>query len=156
MVIDDDDGVRKVMRENLEKEGYLVETADSGMEALRKFSLNYYNLALIDIRLEDIGGISLLEMINKRFPDMIKIMVTGFPTMENAIEAVNMGADGYILKPVKIDKLLAIIRKSLKKQDKEKNYDLEKVAQFIEKRIRELKSKREHEQEIIDKYYKPI
>jgi len=156
LVVDDDDGVRKVLRANLEKEGYFVETAETGMEALRKLLSSFYNLALIDIKLGDIEGIDLLEMINKRYPKMIKIMVTGFPTLENAIEAVNKGADGYILKPVKTDELLAKIIESLRKQKKEKNYDEEKVTQFIEKRVRELKTKSEREIDTMKKYYKPI
>ena len=155
IVIDDDDGVRKTLKMNLEDE-YFVETAETGVDALKKIGSNFFNLALIDIRLGDIDGIDLLEIINKKYPWMIKIMVTGFPTLDNAIEAVNKGADGYILKPINFDELFEKIKEFLKKQEQNKKYDEEKVAMFVEKRVRELRSEQDQELEALKEYYKPI
>jgi DNA-binding NtrC family response regulator len=156
LVVDDDDGIRKAMEINLEEEGYVVETAETGMAALKKVSSAFYNLALIDIRLGDMDGIDLLELINERCPEMVKIMITGYPTLKNAIEAVNKGADGYILKPVKFDELLAKIKDFLRRQQEDKKYSEEKVASFIENRVREIRSVRDQELEAMEKYYKPI
>jgi DNA-binding NtrC family response regulator len=156
LVVDDDDGIRKAMEINLEEEGYVVETAETGVAALKKISSTFYNLALIDIRLGDMDGIDLLELINERCPEMVKIMITGYPTLNNAIEAVNKGADGYILKPVKFDELLVKIKNFLRKQQEDKNYDEDKVASFIENRVREIKSVRDQELDAMEKYYKPI
>jgi DNA-binding NtrC family response regulator len=156
LVVDDDDGIRKTMEINLEEEGYVVETAETGMTALKKVSSAFYNLALIDIRLGDMDGIDLLELINERCPEMVKIMITGYPTLKNAIEAVNKGADGYILKPVKFDELLAKIKDFLRRQQEDKKYSEEKVASFIENRVREIRSVRDQELEAMEKYYKPI
>jgi len=156
LVVDDDDGIRKAMQINLEEEGYVVETAETGMVALKKVSSAFYNLALIDIRLGDMDGIDLLELINERCPEMVKIMITGYPTLKNAIEAVNKGADGYILKPVKFDELLAKIKDFLRRQQEDKKYSEEKVAFFIENRVREIRSVRDQELEAMEKYYKPI
>lgn len=70
---------------------------------------------------------------------MVKIIVTGFPTMQNAIEAVNKGADGFVTKPIEdIDDLLRKIRELLKKQEEKKKFSEEKVAEFVESRAKEL------------------
>jgi DNA-binding NtrC family response regulator len=113
LVVDDDASLRKVLTTILEEEGYVVDTAENGKEAIEKTKTNSYNLALIDVRLPDIEGTKLLAAINETSPKMVKIMVTGYPSMRSAIEAVNKGADGYILKPIKIENLLNIIKEHL-------------------------------------------
>lgn len=148
LVIDDDKSIRKIFKINLEEEGYIIDLAGSGEEALRKVENQRYNLALIDIKLGDMDGTDLLKRIQEKSPWMKKIIVTGFPSMQNAIKAVNEGADGYILKPVKIDRLLKIIEEQLRKQREEDEFNEEKMARFIENRVREM--------ETIEKYYHPI
>jgi len=71
---------------------------------------------------------------------MRKIIVTGYPTLQNAIAAVNKGADAYIVKPFEVDKILEIIREQLKKQKEESHYSEEKVVEFIETRIKALEA----------------
>ncbi|MGB9854880.1 MAG: hypothetical protein ACPLRY_08795, partial [Candidatus Bathyarchaeales archaeon] len=73
-------------------------------------------------------------------PKMRKIIVTGYPTLHNAIEAVNRGADAYILKPFDVEKVLATIKEQLKRQEEEKRFSQEKVAEFIEARVKELET----------------
>ncbi|WXG42092.1 MAG: response regulator [Candidatus Freyarchaeum deiterrae] len=139
LVIDDDESIRMVLKTILEDEGYIVETAEDGNEAIRKTKANFYNLALIDIRLPDMEGTKLLTAMKETFPPMVKIIVTGFPTMQNAIEAVNKGADGFVTKPIEdIDDLLRKIRELLKKQEEKKKFSEEKVAEFVESRAKEL------------------
>ncbi len=141
LVVDDDESIRKVLTTILEEEGYTVETAQSGREGIRKSNEKFYNLALIDIRLPDMLGTQLLASIRDTIPRMVKIIVTGYPSLQNAIEAVNSGADAYILKPFNVDKTLSIIREHLKKQQTDKKYSQEKVAEFIETRAREIEAK---------------
>ena len=148
LVIDDDKSIRKIFRINLEEEGYIIDLAESGEEALRKVANQRYNLALIDIKLGDMEGTDLLESFQEKAPQMKKIIVTGFPSLQNAIQALNRGADAYILKPVKIDQLLKIIEEQLRKQQEEKEFSEEKMSRFIEDRVNEL--------ETIKEYYKPI
>jgi len=100
LVIDDDEVVRKNFKATLELEGYNVDTAVTGKEALEKSNANFYNLTLIDIRLPDMEGTQLLFAMHDTVPKMVKIIVTGYPSLENAKDAVNMGADGYIVKPI--------------------------------------------------------
>jgi DNA-binding NtrC family response regulator len=83
-------------------------------------------------------GIELLTRMKNTTPKIRKIIITGYPTLQNAVEAVNRGADAYILKPFDMERVLAEIKEQLKKQEEEKRYSQEKVAEFIETRVREL------------------
>jgi DNA-binding NtrC family response regulator len=125
----------------LQEEAYSVDTAENGKEAIAKSNLKPYNVALIDIRLPDIEGTELLTKIKDTTPRMRKILVTGYPTLSNAIEAVNKRADAYLLKPFEIAKVIETVKDQLKKQAEEMKYSEEKVAGFIETRIRELEVK---------------
>lgn len=138
LVVDDDEGIRKVLKTILEEEGYDVDTAKNGKEAIRKTKREFYNLALIDIRLPDMEGTKLLKRIKDTVPKMRKIIITGYPSIQSAIEAVNKGADGYIVKPFDMDKVLATIKEQLKEQEEERRYSQERVTEFIETRVKEL------------------
>ncbi|MGD0979324.1 MAG: response regulator [Candidatus Bathyarchaeia archaeon] len=138
LVVDDDESIRKILSTILEDEGYVVETAENGREAIDKSNTKVYNLALIDVRLPDIEGVTLLAKFKETVPRMRKIIITGFPSIQNAIEAVNNKADGYMLKPFEIEKILETIKNQLEKQREEKEYTQNRVTQFIETRVREL------------------
>jgi ActR/RegA family two-component response regulator len=69
---------------------------------------------------------------------MVKIILTGYPALQNAIEAVNKGADAYITKPVNMDQLLEKIKDHLAKQQEMKQYGQDKLAEFVETRFREI------------------
>ncbi|MEM3597146.1 MAG: response regulator [Candidatus Bathyarchaeia archaeon] len=143
LIVDDDENIRKVLQTILEEEGYSVDTAETAKEAIEKTKKAFYNLALIDIRLPDMEGIELLTKMRDTVPKMRKIIITGYPTLQNAIAAVNRGANAYILKPFDMDKVLATIRDELNKQEEERRYSQEKVAEFIETRVRELEMEKE-------------
>jgi len=138
LIVDDDESIRKVLKAILEEKGYRVDTADSGKKAIEKTEKAFYNLALIDIRLPDIEGVKLLSKIKETTPKMRKVIITGYPSLQNAVEAVNKGADAYIIKPLNIDEVLALIEEQLKKQREEEKFSEEKVAEFIETRIKQL------------------
>jgi DNA-binding NtrC family response regulator len=138
IVIDDDESIRKTLTMILGEEGYVVDTASTGKEGIEKTSEKVYNLALIDMRLPDIEGIALLLKTKDTTPRMRKIIITGYPTIQNAMAAVNREADAFILKPFDMESVLQTIREQLKKQDEEKQFSQEKVAAFIETRAKEL------------------
>jgi DNA-binding NtrC family response regulator len=138
LIVDDDQSVRKVLTTILEDEGYTVESVGTAKKAIERARRKCYNLALIDIRLPDIEGIELLTKMRGTTPKMRKVIITGYPTLQNAVEAVNRGADAYILKPFDMRNVLRTIEEELKKQQEEKRYSQEKVAEFIETRVREL------------------
>ncbi len=147
LIVDDDENIRKVLTTILEDEGYIVESVDTAKKAIKRTKRKSYNLALIDIRLPDMEGIELLTRTRDTTPKMRKLIITGYPTLQNAVEAVNRGADAYIMKPFDMEKVLATIKDELKKQREEKKYSQEKVAEFIEARVRELEKSKEIAQE---------
>lgn len=138
LVIDDDEDVRKVIAIALSDAGYVAHVASTGQEAIARSQETFYNLALVDIRLPDMEGIELLTAMRQTTPKMIRIILTGYPALENTIEAVNRGADGYMTKPVNIGNLLHMIEKRLESQREQKEYGQKKLAEFVETRFREL------------------
>jgi DNA-binding NtrC family response regulator len=138
LVIDDDQSIRETFAAILKDKGYSVDLAKNGYEAIQKSEQTTYNVALIDVRLPDMEGTVLLPKLKERMPKTRKIMVTGFPSLNNAITSLNQKADAYIVKPVDIDQLLATIKEQLKLQSEEKIFDEQKVAAYIETRIKEL------------------
>ena len=143
LIVDDDESIGKVLATILEDEGYTVDIAENGKKAIKKSKEEFYNLALIDIRLPDMEGIELLTRMKDTTPKMRKIIITGYPSIQNAIEAVNRGADAYLVKPFDMDKVLATIKEQLKLQEEEKRYSQEKVTEYIQTRIRELEEEKE-------------
>jgi len=138
LVVDDDQTIVETLVAVLEDEGYFVDAAKDGREAIAKSYSHFYNVAIIDWRLPDIEGTKLLSELKETTPKTAKIMLTGFPSIENTTEAVNKHADAFFVKPVKISALLAKIRELLTLQEEEVHYSQEKVAEFIETRTRDL------------------
>jgi DNA-binding NtrC family response regulator len=138
LVVDDDENIRITIKAILENEGYTVDVAEDGREATEKAQRTAYNVALIDIRLPDMDGTELLTSMKDTVPKIRKIILTGYPSMQNAVEAVNRGADAYLVKPVDVATLLELVREQLKLQEAEKRYSEQKVADFIESRAKEI------------------
>ena len=139
LVVDDDESIRKVLTTVLEERGYIVDVAENGKEAIKKSFLNFYNLALIDIKLPDKEGVELLTGLKETTPRMIKVIITGYPSLQNTVDAVNKGADGYLIKPFDMKTVLNTTKELLEKQQKERRYSEQRVAEFIETRVKELK-----------------
>jgi len=137
LIVDDEEGIRKSLQAVLEDKGCLVDTAENGQEAITKSNTKFYNLALVDIRLPDMDGVALLTEMRETTPKMAKIILTGYPSLDNAIAAVNKGADGYIVKPFTMENLLSTIMEHLQRQREAKRYSEEKVKEYIESRVKE-------------------
>jgi PAS domain S-box-containing protein len=116
LIIDDDEGTRKTLTLILKKKGFDVITAGTGEEGLKQAHGRKIAVALLDINLPDIEGIRLIAPLKEINPDLAVIMITGFASMENAMRALNEGATGYVLKPVKIDEILSKIHDALERQ----------------------------------------
>lgn len=140
LVVDDDVNIRKSLETVLSSEGYDVDLAADGKEAIRKTESATYNVALIDIRLPDMDGVELLTRMKDTVPRTRKIIITGYPSVQNAIEAVNRKADAYLVKPVDVEKLLVTIETHLELQKMEKTYSEERVVEFIASRVKEITS----------------
>lgn len=134
LIIDDEKDILNVLTMLLSGKGYVTETAMTGAEAIEKSKAKSYNIALIDIVLPDMQGTQLLVKLKDTVPKMRKIIITGHASLDNAIEALNLGADAYIMKPVKSQELLKVIGEQLKKQQEEMTMTSKKIAEFIEAR----------------------
>jgi len=141
LIVEDDKAIIKSLKKVLQLEGYSVDTAETGRQAIEKSEAQFYNLVLLDIKLPDMEGTKLLTTMHETSPKMVKIMITGYPSLENAVEALNHGADAYVVKPVKPEKLLALIEEKLEKQGQAEKMTEEKVVDWIKTRA----SKIEHE-----------
>ena len=113
LVVDDDRSILRTFTRILQKNGYKIDTAETGKEAIEKADKNHYDLALVDIRLPDMDGTDLLAKIKKQLKNTIKIMITGFPSLESGVKALDEGADAYLVKPVKPEELLMLIKEKL-------------------------------------------
>jgi DNA-binding NtrC family response regulator len=119
LVVDDDNGVRDMLSSVLNDEGYVVEAVENGKEAVKACEKSVFEVALIDIELPDMKGTELLSKLKKMQPKMVKIIITGHPSLESAMKAVNERADGYLLKPFEVTELLEKIKKLLSEKTEE-------------------------------------
>ena len=138
LLVEDDANIRETLSTILQQKGYNTDTAKNGHEAIQKSKAKFFNLALLDIKLPDIEGTRLVTMMHENLPKMVKIMITGYPSLENAVEALNLGADAYIIKPFEPTKLLALIEEKLGKQREAEKMTEEKVTEWIKTRALQL------------------
>jgi DNA-binding NtrC family response regulator len=140
LIVEDDANIRETLSIILQQEGYKTDTAKNGQEAIQKSKAKFFNMVLLDIKLPDMEGTKLLTTMHKDLPKMMKIMITGYPSIENAVEALNLGADAYIIKPVKPEKLLALIKEKLDEQSQAEKMTEEKVTEWVKNRVRKLEA----------------
>ena len=140
LVVEDDENIRETVKSILEQKGYEADAVETGAEAEQMTKNGFYNLALLDIKLPDIDGTQLLAKLNETAPKTVKIMVTGYPSLENSMEALNQGAAAYVIKPVKPVKLLALVEEKLEKQRQEETMTENKVTDWIKIRAQKIQS----------------
>lgn len=116
LVVDDEQVIREILADFLSMEGFWVRTAEDGSAALVELSRNQYDLVLSDLKMPVMGGLELLKAIAEHTPNVVTIIMTGFGTVETAIDAMKKGAYDYILKPFKVEEVVHTIRRGLEKQ----------------------------------------
>ena len=142
LIVEDDTNIRLPLSTILQQKGYKIDTAKTGQEAIQQSKAKFYNLALIDIKLPDMEGTRLLTTMQETLPKMVKIIITGYPCLENAVEALNNRADAYIIKPFKPEKLLALIEEKLEEQSQAETMTEENVTEWIKTRVRKIECAR--------------
>jgi len=115
LIVDDEKAIRKTLGEILSYEGYKMDEAGDGEEALKKFREKTYDVVLCDIKMPKMDGIEFLERAREANPDVPIIMISGHGTIETAVEAVKKGAYDYISKPPDLNRLLITIRNAMDK-----------------------------------------
>ncbi len=138
LIVEDDKNIRETMKNILQQSGYETDAAETGAEAEQKAKNKFFNLVLLDIKLPDMEGTQLLAKLHETTPKMVKIMVTGYPSIENTMEALNQGANAYVTKPVKPAKLLALIKEKLEEQQQAEKMTENKVTDWIKIRAQQL------------------
>ncbi len=113
LVVDDEERIRSYCREILELQGYTVEEAGNGMEALKKMAETPFALVLSDIMMPDLGGLELATRIRKSYPDTFVILITGHATIDTAKKAIQEGAFDFITKPFKMTELNQSVERAL-------------------------------------------
>src|SRR5215471_20437221 len=116
LVVDDEKFIREILAEFLGMEGYVVRTAEDGSSALTELSRSHYDLVISDLKMPKMGGMELLEAMNKVAPNALTVIMTGFGTVETAIDAMKRGAYDYVLKPFKVEEVTMIVQRGLEKQ----------------------------------------
>ena len=113
LIVEDEKLIRMTLREQLVREGYAVTEADCGLSALEKLDGDETDLMLLDYRLPDINGIDVLRRVRVSHPQTNVILMTAYSSIDNAVQAIKLGAYDYLRKPVNRDDLLATISKAL-------------------------------------------
>jgi len=114
LVVDDDKSILRTFTRILQKNSYEIDVAETGKEAIEKADTRHYDLALVDMRLPDMDGTEVLAKMKKQLQSTVKIMITGFPSLESGVKALDEGADAYLVKPVKPEELLLLIEEKLR------------------------------------------
>ncbi|MBI9065809.1 MAG: sigma-54-dependent Fis family transcriptional regulator [Salinivirgaceae bacterium] len=117
LVIDDERSIRNTLKEILEYEKHEVEIASDGMEGLELLKKNTYDVALLDIKMPEMDGMEVLEIVTKDYPDLQVIMISGHGNVDTAVKAVKMGAYDFIEKPLDLNRLLVTIRNAMDRSE---------------------------------------
>ncbi len=113
ILVDDEPSILSVLSVLLKAEGHVVTPVDNGEKAMELFKSNQYDLMISDIRMKPIDGITLLHAAREAQPTMAVLMVTGYGSVETAVEAMKLGAFDYITKPFKVDEMLITVQRAL-------------------------------------------
>ncbi len=110
LVVDDEKGIREGCRRILMSEGYTVDLAENGKEGLKVIKTKPFDLILVDLMMPVMGGLDMMEEARQYDPELIMIVITGFATIETAVEAMKHGAYDYMPKPFSPDQLMAVVK----------------------------------------------
>ena len=113
LVVDDEASIRDLLAKTLALAEYEVELAPNGQVALERMRLNRYDLLITDLQMPGMDGLTVIEEARRLNADLSVIIITGFSTEASAIEAANLGVSGYLTKPFKVPKVLAVAARAL-------------------------------------------
>jgi DNA-binding NtrC family response regulator len=118
LLVDDEVGYLEVLAKRLARRGFVVTTASSGTEAIRTLRQMEFDLAVVDLKMEDMDGIEVLKVFKKMDPSLKVIMLTGHGSERAARDGLSQGAFDYLIKPVGLEVLLATISAALEQEER--------------------------------------
>lgn len=113
LVVDDEEAVRDLLARTLTSADYMVDTAPDGASALERVRQAAYDLLVTDLRMPGMDGLSVIREARRTVPDLPVVIITGYSTEANAIEAINLGVAGYLTKPFRLPRVLAVTARAL-------------------------------------------
>jgi response regulator RpfG family c-di-GMP phosphodiesterase len=116
LVVDDEKFIRDIIADFLGMEGYIVRTAEDGSSAVSELERARYDMVISDLKMPRMGGLDLLKEVARSHPETLTVIMTGFGTVETAIDAMKRGAYDYILKPFKVEEVVHIVQRGLEKR----------------------------------------
>ena len=116
LVVDDEKFIRDIIADFLGLEGYLVGTAEDGAGAVRELERARYDMVISDLKMPNMGGLDLLHEVVRAHPETLTVIMTGYGTVETAIDAMKRGAYDYILKPFKVEEIVHVVQRGLEKR----------------------------------------
>ena len=137
LLVEDDNTVREMISQFLKRWGYHVHEAPTGTEAVKRLNEKNYDIVVTDLKLPGVDGLEILRKIQGDIPKTLGILITGFGTIQNAIEAMRLGAFDYMLKPLDMDQFKTVIERAL---DFQKNHDPGRHADRLPKNVIEYKN----------------
>jgi DNA-binding NtrC family response regulator len=130
LIVDDDPDILSTLREILILNQFTVATSADAADAIEKVRESPFLVALLDIKLPDMEGTELLKEIKAIRPRLKCIMVTGFASLDNAVQCLNSGAAGYIMKPADPEDLVKTIRQKIRELETENEITEEKITDW--------------------------
>ncbi|NPV57538.1 MAG: response regulator transcription factor [Anaerolineae bacterium] len=115
LIVDDEKSTRLVIGRALQLSGYLIDTAENGKQALERLETTCYDVMLLDLKMPEVSGIQVMDVVRERYPELKMIVLTAHASLDSAITAVKTGAVDYLLKPQSITQIDAAIQRVLKK-----------------------------------------
>jgi DNA-binding NtrC family response regulator len=142
LIVDDEETIRCSLEELLTRDGYHVVAVESGESALEQIAAQYFDLALLDLRLGGIGGLEVLAALREQSLDTAVIVLTAHGSMDTAIRALRQGAHDYLLKPCDTASLRETVRTALVKHEREQRQQalLFQVEQSLAASLEEIRS----------------
>jgi DNA-binding NtrC family response regulator len=110
LVVDDNRELREILEEYLRGEGDNVEGASNGKEALEKYRDNYYDLIITDLNMPELAGMELIKTVQRENEITEFVIITGYASMDSAVEAIKIGAFDYIVKPFRMEELMVVVK----------------------------------------------
>ncbi len=124
LLVDDEESILKVLSLDLKEQGYAVDSANSGKEAIKKLEQSHYDLIITDLNMEEMNGIQVMQEAKKMKPETMVMMLTAYGSLDTAVKALQLGASDYMFKPYDRSELFLRVKNCFEKLELQKKVNL--------------------------------